>query len=180
MFSFKHVLDFPRQPQQSKPVSQLDTHPASLVWKTKSLEPSIKLWPVSDTFLASSFSDHLCLLPCVGGVMATGYSRWGGRSHTQDLESLYIPPFYAVREASPATHVCGSPSPKPQKHWQCRSFLPQHPDPSPPAAHRTIGLKVTLSPTTHSHVGAPSYPSILSPHSVSPTYRPFLTLMESL
>lgn len=179
MFSFKHVLDFPRQPQQSKPVSQLDTHPASLVWKTKSLEPSIKLWPVSDTFLASSFSDHLCLLPCVGGVMATGYSCWGGRSHTQDLESLYIPPsMQSKRQAQPHTSV--APHHQSHKNTGSALLLPQHPDPSPPAAHRTIGLKVTLSPTTHSHVGAPSYPSILSPHAVSPTYRPFLTLMESL
>lgn len=121
MFSFKHVLDFPRQPQQSKPVSQLDTHPASLVWKTKSLEPSIKLWPVSDTFLASSFSDHLCLLPCVGGVMATGYSRWGGRSHTQDLESLYIPPsMQSKRQAQPHTSV----APHHQSHRNTGSAAP--------------------------------------------------------
>lgn len=180
MFSFKHVLDFPSQPQQSKPVSQLDTHPASLAWKTKSLEPSIKLWPVSDTFLASSFSALLCLLPCVGGVMATGYSRWEGRSHTQDLESLYIPTsMQSKRQAQPHTHLW-LPITKAADTLAVPLLPPQHPDPSPPAAHRTIGLKVTLSLTTHSHVGAPSYPSILSPHLVSPTYRPFLTLMESV
>lgn len=141
MFSFKHISDFPRQHQQSKPVSQLDTRPASLAWKTRSLEPSIKLWPVSDTFLASSFSALLCLLPYVGRVMATGYSCWGGRSHTQGLESLYIPTsMKSKRQAQPHTSVA-PPSPKLQKHWQCSAFclslqIPRHLQHTEPLASR--------------------------------------------